>query len=121
MRNPTRLAFNGYLEQQAKLNGVPSATEKFAASPSVQQKLETRIQESSEFLKRINIIGVTEQTGEKLGLGVSGTIASRTATEAPANGERQTQDPTGLAACDYLCKQTDYDPHVTYAKLDAWA
>ena len=64
MRTTTRLAFNGYLDNQAKLNGVPSATQKFAAAPSVQQKLETRIQESSEFLKRINIMGVTEQTGE---------------------------------------------------------
>lgn len=54
------------------------ATSCASPSPSVQQKLETRIQESSEFLKRINIIGVSEQTGEKLGLGVSGTIASRT-------------------------------------------
>ena len=64
MRNPTRLAFNGYLAHQAKLNGVPSASEKFAASPSVQQTMETRIQESSEFLQRINVMGVTEQTGE---------------------------------------------------------
>ena len=119
MRNPTRLAFNAYLGQQAKLNGVPSATEKFAAAPSVQQKLETRIQESSEFLKRINIIGVTEQTGEKLGLGVSGTIASRTDTSGA--GTRGTQDATSMADDGYACKQTNYDTHLRYATLDAWA
>ena len=119
MRNPTRLAFNAYLGQQAKLNGVPSATEKFAAAPSVQQKLETRIQESSEFLKRINIIGVTEQTGEKLGLGVSGTIASRTDTSGA--GTRSTQDATSMADDGYACKQTNYDTHLRYATLDAWA
>ena len=119
MRNPTRLAFNAYLDQQAKLNGVPSATEKFAAAPSVQQKLETRIQESSEFLKRINIMGVTEQTGEKLGLGVSGTIASRTDTSGA--GTRGTQDATSLADDPYACKQTNYDTHLRYATLDAWA
>ena len=119
MRNPTRLAFNAYLGQQAKLNGVPSATEKFAAAPSVQQKLETRIQESSEFLKRINIIGVTEQTGEKLGLGVSGTIASRTDTSGA--GTRGTQDATSMTDDGYVCKQTNYDTHLRYATLDAWA
>ena len=119
MRNVTRLAYNAYLSQQAKLNGVPSATEKFAAAPSVQQKLETRIQESSEFLKRINIIGVTEQTGEKLGLGVSGTIASRTDTSGA--GTRSTQDATSMADDGYACKQTNYDTHLRYATLDAWA
>ena len=119
MRNPTRLAYNAYLDQQAKLNGVPSATEKFAAAPSVQQKLETRIQESSEFLKRINIIGVTEQTGEKLGLGVSGTIASRTDTSGA--GTRSTQEATSMADDGYACKQTNYDTHLRYATLDAWA
>ena len=119
MRNSTRLAYNAYLDQQAKLNGVPSATEKFAAAPSVQQKLETRIQESSEFLKRINIIGVTEQTGEKLGLGVSGTIASRTDTSGA--GTRSTQEATSMADDGYACKQTNYDTHLRYATLDAWA
>ena len=119
MRNPTRLAYNAYLGQQAKLNGVPSATEKFAAAPSVQQKLETRIQESSEFLKRINIMGVAEQTGEKLGLGVSGTIASRTDTSGA--GTRSTQDATSMADDGYACKQTNYDTHLRYATLDAWA
>ena len=119
MRNSTRLAYNAYLDQQAKLNGVPSAKEKFAAAPSVQQKLETRIQESSEFLKRINIMGVTEQTGEKLGLGVSGTIASRTDTSGA--GTRSTQDATSMADDGYACKQTNYDTHLRYATLDAWA
>ena len=121
MRNDTRLAFTAYTTQIASLNGVGDVTKAFNVSPTAQQTLETRLQESSEFLSRINVIGVDEQIGQALGLTATSTIASRTATEAPANGERQTQDPTGLAACDYLCKQTDYDTHVTYAKLDAWA
>lgn len=119
MRKETRLAFNGYMDNQAKLNGVPSASEKFAAAPSVQQTLETRIQESSDFLGRINIIGVTEMQGEKLGLGVSGTIASRTDTSGA--GTRATQDATSLADDGYICKQTNYDTHLRYATLDAWA
>ena len=77
MRNDTRKLFTGYLGQVAKLNGVESAGATFNVDPSVQQKLETKIQESSEFLGKINIIGVDEQEGEKVGLGVGSTIAGR--------------------------------------------
>lgn len=119
MRNDTRKLFSGYMAQQATLNGVESAGTKFAVTPSVQQKLESKIQESSAFLSRINVIGVAEQSGEKLGLGISGTIASRTDTSG--NGERQTTDPTGLTADGYVCKQTNFDTHIRYATLDAWA
>jgi len=59
MRNTTREKFNGFMSAIAELNGVPSAAVKFAVDPSVQQTLESRITESSEFLKSINVIGVT--------------------------------------------------------------
>lgn len=119
MKNDTRLAYNEYLAQQVKLNAVPSATEAFNVAPSVQQRLETKIQESSAFLKRINIIGVRDMQGEKLGLGISGTIASRTDTSG--SGERATQDAVTLDSQGYACKQTNYDTHIRYATLDAWA
>ncbi len=118
MRNETRLAYDGYLAAIARLNGITRATEKFAVTPSVQQKLETRIQESSDFLKRINIIGVTEQQGAKLGLGVGGPIASTTDT---TQKDRETADVTDLDENGYNCTQTNFDSHVTYALLDAWA
>jgi len=119
MRNETRKAFNGYLQQVAKLNGVESATEKFNVTPSVQQKLETAIQESSEFLQRINIMGVNEQEGEALDLGTNSPIASRTNT---AGGTRRNPaDRTKLTKDSYVCKKTDFDSSVPYAKLDAWA
>lgn len=60
MRNETRKLFNGYLGNQAKLNGVDDAATQFNVQPSVQQKLETKLQESSAFLSKINIIGVDE-------------------------------------------------------------
>ncbi len=118
MRNETRLAFNAFMQTLASLNGVPSAAAKFAVSPSIQQKLETRMQESSDFLKRINLVGVTEQQGEKLGLGLGGPIASRTDT---SSADRATSDPTALDGIGYFCKQTNYDTHIKYSKLDAWA
>lgn len=118
MRNPTRLAFNAYLAQIAKLNGVGSAVEMFTVDPSVQQTLETKIQESSDFLGRINMIGVPEQMGSKIGLGVGGPIASTTNT---ATTDRATSDLTTLDEQGYVCTKTDFDTHITYAKLDAWA
>lgn len=118
MHRDTRQAYNAYLAQVAKVNGVDSATEQFAVEPSVQQRLETRLQESSDFLKRINIIGVREQQGEKLGLGIGSTIASTTNT---ATTDRETSDPTTLDGQNYHATQTNYDTHVRYAKIDAWA
>ncbi|BCB23212.1 major capsid protein, P2 family [Burkholderia phage FLC5] len=118
MRNETRFAFEKFLDAIAQLNGIPSATKKFAVAPSVQQKLETRIQESSDFLKRINIIGVTEQSGAKLGLGVGGPIAGTTDTSVK---DRETFDVTDLDENGYNATQTNFDSHITYALLDAWA
>lgn len=118
MRNDTRQKFTEYLGQVASLNGVPAATVKFTAAPSVQQTLETKIQESSDFLGRVNLIGVTEQSGEKIGLGVSGPVAGTTNTtttdRAPSN--IVTLDDQG-----YTCTQTNFDTFITYGQLDAWA
>lgn len=118
MRNETRIAFNAYLAQIATLNGVPSANEKFTVTPTVQQRLESKIQESSDFLGRINIVGVTEQQGAKLGLGVGSTIAS---TKDTTIADRTPTDPSSLDETGYNCTQTNYDTALRYAKLDMWA
>lgn len=118
MRNETRLAFNQLRQQVATLNGVESAAELFTVAPSVQQTLESKVQESSAFLQKINIIGVKEQSGEKLGLGVSGPIAGRTDTSA---NERATRDMVSLDQNGYQAFQTNFDTHLRYGTLDAWA
>ncbi len=119
MRNETRIKFNGYLDQVAKLNGITSAIVKFNVLPSVQQSLETAIQESADFLKRINVIPVNEQEGEALLLGVNGPIAGRTNT---AGGNRRNPaDRSALAKDAYSCKQTNFDSAFPYALIDAWA
>ncbi len=118
MRKETRIAFNDYIDTLAKLNDVPSAAEKFTVDPSVQQKLETRMQESTGFLGMINVIGVNEQQGEKIGLGVGGPVAGTTDT---GTTDRATSDISTLDQNGYVCTQTNFDTHITYAKLDAWA
>lgn len=122
MRNETRRHYTDYLNQIAQLNGIDPAVvaagAKFSVEPSVQQTLETRIQESSDFLQKINMIVVPEQAGEKLGLGVSGPIARTTDT---TSADRQTSDVHALDKDGYLCTQTNFDTHIRYGQLDAWA
>ncbi|MEB0138008.1 MULTISPECIES: phage major capsid protein, P2 family [unclassified Undibacterium] len=118
MNNTTRTVYHSLLTRLGELNGVADVTKTFAVDPSVQQKLETKMQESSEFLGKINIIGVTEKEGEKLKLGISGPVASRTDTN---KSERQPRDLTELGDDKYRCVKTNFDTHIPYAKLDAWA
>lgn len=119
MRNETRVKFHAYLDQVAKLNGVASAIQKFVVAPSVQQKMEQKIQQSSEFLGKVNITGVIDQEGEKLGLGVGSSVASTTDT---TKGKRITTDISNIELVNkYRCEQTNFDWHIGYNKLDAWA
>ena len=118
MKKQTRQVFSQYETRLGQLNDTDNVAKTFSVTPSVQQKLETKMQESSEFLSKVNIIGVTEQEGEKLGLGVSGPIASRTNTNAK---DRETRDLSTLDGTKYRCEQTNFDTHLKYAKLDAWA
>ena len=95
MRKETRIAFTAYVSQIALLNGVEAAEvtgTKFTVAPNVEQKLEEKIQESSEFLNSISVVMVPAQVGEKVGIGATRPIASRTNTKA---GDRRTPtDPT---------------------------
>lgn len=120
MRNETRQAMSLYREQVARLNGVDTeaVASKFTVTPSVQQTLEAKVQESSEFLRAINISGVNEQEGEALGLMITGPIAG---TQNTDEGDRQTRDLADLEGNKYRCEQINYDTHLKYAKLDAWA
>lgn len=123
MRNETRAKFNQYIAGVAQDNQVEFSTvsqgQKFNVAPSVQQKLEAAVQESSEFLRMINLIPVTEQQGETLGLGIAGTIAGT--TDTAGGTARETQDIHKLNAIGYHCQQINYDTHLRYGTLDMWA
>lgn len=121
MKTATRIKYNAYVESLAIANGLPdvgTVSKKYNVVPSVQQRLEDRIQESSAFLQSINIIGVTEQEGEKIGIGVTGPNASTTDTTSK---DRTTTDLLALDDAGYKCMQTNFDTHIRYATLDMWA
>lgn len=119
MKNESRKKFSAFTAKIATLNGVAAADKSFTVAPSVQQTLETKIQLSSEFLSRVNLVGVTEQEGEKLGLGVMGTIAGRTKTSA--NKKRQPRSMAEFASGKYRCVKTNFDTAIPYAQIDLWA
>lgn len=121
MRKQTRFKFNAFMSRLAELNGVATGDldKKFSVEPSVTQTIMTRVQDSSTFLTRINIVPVPEMKGEKVGLDVSGSIAST--TDTAGGDERETADFATLDADDYFCQQVNYDFHIRYNTLDLWA
>ncbi|WP_145553257.1 phage major capsid protein, P2 family [Yersinia canariae] len=121
MKKTTRFKYNQFLQQVARLNNLDSKEDisaKFTVEPSIAQKLETKQQESSVFLSKINIYPVDEKEGEKVGLGIERPIASTTDT---SQKEREASDPSGLDGTRYNCTQTNFDTALTYPKLDMWS
>lgn len=117
--NPiSRKKFNVMKTTVAKANEVDDVTEKFTVTPAVEQRIVTQMGERSGFLKQINVVGITEQKGQKLGLGVGAPIASRTNTN---DKDRETAYVGSLTPDDYEAKQTNYDTHIGYNVMDAWA
>ena len=118
MDNKTRKLFTRLCDDMARTYEVGSVAKTFAATPSVEQTLMDKIVLSSDFLQRINVVGVDELKGEKILGSVSGLLGKRTDTSA---GDRQTAEGANLDANGYECVKTEYDVHLSYALLDAWA
>lgn len=120
MRNETRARYNQYVAAVALASAIAiaDAAKMFVAAPSVEQTLYKKVQESSEFLNRINMAFVRDLAGEIIGMGISGTIAGRVNV---ATTDRLGSDPTNLDDRSYLCKSTDFDVSIPWAKLDQWS
>ena len=86
--------------------------------PEKQQVAHSTVSERADFLKGINHIPVIAQVGQRVGIGVSRPIASRTDTDVE---ERQTRYVADLSGDTYNAVQTNFDTHISYRTLDAWA
>lgn len=121
MRKETRAAFKKYVGRIAEINGIDAedVVAKFSVAPTVEQTLEEKIQESSDFLQEVSVVMVAAQSGQKVGVGVTRPLAGRTNTKG---GQRRTPgDPTDTTDDGgYNCRQTNFDHAIPYAKLDAW-
>lgn len=120
MRFKTREKLNReWVQGVAMRNFVTDVTSTFTVDPAVQQRMYTKVQESADFLKLINVMPVKEQSGEKLQLGVDPeTVASRTDTSV---GDREAVDPAALSSQEYHCEQTNFDTAISYGKVDMLA
>jgi len=120
VRNETRALINAYIAHVAGMNGVTADDVKnnFTVVPTIQQKLWTKVQESSAFLALVNIILVEEMAGSLVGMGINSTIAGRTNTDTT---DRLGADPTDLDERAYQLAFTEFDVAIPWAKLDQWA
>lgn len=118
MLNETRVQYDKYTQQIGKLNGIADPSRSFTVTPAVAQTLRAKLKLASDFLGRINIIPVVAQEGDKVGVGVKGTIASRTDTRTK---DRAPRYPGDLDESSYRCEKTDFDTLIRYETLDAWA
>lgn len=118
MRNETRRKVNEFAANLARLNGVPGVNSEFTVAPANAQRVVAKLQESTDFLGLINVLPVSEMSGDKTGLDMVGSIAGRTDTHI---AEREPADPSRLQSSRYECKKTDFDTAINYSKLDMWA
>lgn len=94
--------------------------ELYVATPSVAQTINNKIIEDGNwFLALLNTIPVSEISGEKVFLGLSGSVTSRTNTSG--SGERTAKNLVDLNAEPYALKKTDSDVALRYSTIDAWA
>jgi P2 family phage major capsid protein len=102
----------------AETYGVDLSTRMFSVEPTVAQELNDAITAKSDFLQRINVVGVTEIKGQKVFLGVSGPVTGRTNTKTT---DREAKDASALDDSTYELSSTESDVSLPYAKIDAWA
>lgn len=117
----TSRAFNEYTTELGQWLGYGHQNvknEMVTYPPDKQQRAYSAAAEKAAFLKEVNHIPVTAQIGQRVGVGVSKPIASRTDTDIE---ERTTRYVADLSGDTYYAVQTNFDTHISYRTLDAWA
>tara|TARA_R110002050_G_scaffold57423_3_gene128938 strand:+ start:84803 stop:85825 length:1023 start_codon:yes stop_codon:yes gene_type:complete len=114
-----------HFNQTAKAFGVEAnimvVGNHYAATPTAAQTIYQKIiEDGNAFLASINILPVSEMTGQKIGMSLSGRVASRTDTSNPAN-ERTPKHLSNLDTTGYSLAPTEFDVALSYAKIDSWA
>lgn len=102
----------------AETYNVQDASRQFAVEPAIAQELNDKITEKSDFLSRINVVPVSEIKGQKVMIGVTGPVSSRTNTKTK---DREAKDFSDLSGLDYELFHTESDVGLSFAKIDSWA
>jgi P2 family phage major capsid protein len=117
MKPEARQKLSALYAQIARLNGVSSSREQFTVDPAVQQRLENKIQESAAFLTDINVVGVQERKGQRVG------VTTRPHAKRTDSNSRD-REPESVAETDglpYECHSTEFDTHLGFDAIEGWA
>lgn len=118
MKERTRVKFNKLQQAMQQVYGVQSTRHAFAVTEPLETRLNSAIQDSSQFLQRITMLPVTDRKGQALKLGIYKPLAKRTNT---INRDRETTPMSPPDGIEYECKLTEFDISFSYDLLDAWA
>ena len=118
MKERTRQKFFKLHEAMCMAYGVNATREAFAVSEPMETRLNSAIQDSSQFLQRISMLPVTDRKGQAVTLGIYSPLAKRTDVSNKDRAATPMVQPDGL---EYECKLTEFDVSFSYDLLDAWA
>ncbi|HGD7532617.1 TPA: P2 family phage major capsid protein, partial [Escherichia coli] len=106
MSDNARNKLGCYMTRQASINNIPVSglVSRFTVEPAVQQRFENASKDSTELTKKINVIGVTDQKGEKVLMDTTGPIA-RTNTSYDGTDRRNPINAVDLKSRQYQCEQ----------------
>ncbi|MDD9304384.1 MAG: phage major capsid protein, P2 family [Desulfobacter sp.] len=120
MKDLTRQKLDQMGQRIAKGYGVVSVGKTFAATPTIEQKLQDKIVEKDTFLPLINIVPVDEMEGKRVFGSASSPVSGRTNTSTPGK-EREPKNVLGLDEAGYKLYKTDSDVYLDYETMDSWA
>jgi P2 family phage major capsid protein len=98
----------------------PSAGQHYSVTPTVAQTLYVKVVEhGDEFLRKINVVPVSEMKSDKVGMSRSGRNARRTNTDG--GNERKPSNLLSLSSKGYELSPTEFDIALKYSQIDSWA
>ena len=118
MKPETRKHFNAMYCSIEEHYGISDIQKQYAIKEGHAVTLNDRVQNSSDFLSKINMTSVDDMIGTAMHLGVYDMIASRTDTNTD---DREPQDASEFESLTYQCHQTNWDVCLPYKKIDALA
>ena len=118
MQKFTRTQFTALELAMQNQYEIDNVAQKFNVTPNAAQKIIAAAREENDFLSKINVELVVDQSGEAIRLNATGMIAKTTNTD---NNDRQPTNPMTLGGTPYDCKKIDFDTYIKYQTLDSWA
>ena len=117
-------ALKEQFSNQAKAYGIGGSElavgQTYAATPTIAQTIYDKlIEDGNDFLQKINVHLVPEIKGEKVGMSLTGSVASR--TEITPTTERTPKKLVNLDAKTYELFETEFDVAIGYKTIDQWA